>query len=145
MHVVTTEDDFQATLDADPSDWQTRLVFADWLEEHGDPRAAGYRALGMGLSVGGWDLWDNQPNSDGWTLWFTKLPFDWFGDTKLPFDWFGELSNDRCLLDGAQSDLNVSSWRDYYTRREGEDDISRAFAKLSAKRQAELLRQPVLA
>jgi uncharacterized protein (TIGR02996 family) len=31
---VTTEDDFQAKLDADPSDWQTRLVFADWLEEN---------------------------------------------------------------------------------------------------------------
>lgn len=31
---MTTEDDFQAVLDADPSDWQTRLVFADWLQEH---------------------------------------------------------------------------------------------------------------
>jgi uncharacterized protein (TIGR02996 family) len=43
---VTTEDDFQAALDAHPKDWQTRLVFADWLDERGDPRAEGYRALG---------------------------------------------------------------------------------------------------
>src|SRR5262245_54586051 len=43
---MTTEDDFQRTLDATPEDWQTRMVFADWLDERGDPRAAGYRALG---------------------------------------------------------------------------------------------------
>src|SRR5204863_136709 len=43
---VTTEDDFQNALDADPADWQTRLVFADWLQERGDVRAEGYRALG---------------------------------------------------------------------------------------------------
>jgi len=44
---VTTEDDFQHALDLCPEDHQTRLVFADWLEEHDDPRALGYRALGM--------------------------------------------------------------------------------------------------
>ena len=43
---MTTEDDFQAALDANPNDWQTRLVFADWLDERGDVRASGYRALG---------------------------------------------------------------------------------------------------
>lgn len=43
---MTTEDDFQAALDADPGNWQTRLVFADWLQERGDERADGYRALG---------------------------------------------------------------------------------------------------
>jgi uncharacterized protein (TIGR02996 family) len=44
---VTTEDDFQKALDKRPDDWQTRLVFADFLEERGDPRAAGYRILGL--------------------------------------------------------------------------------------------------
>jgi uncharacterized protein (TIGR02996 family) len=43
---VTTEDDFQSALDKDPEDWQTRLVFADWLQEHNDLRAEGYRVLG---------------------------------------------------------------------------------------------------
>lgn len=37
---MTTEDDFQAALDANPEDWQTRLVFADWLQERGDSRTA---------------------------------------------------------------------------------------------------------
>jgi uncharacterized protein (TIGR02996 family) len=43
---VTTEDDFWAILEANPSDHTTRLVLADWLQERGDPRAEGYRALG---------------------------------------------------------------------------------------------------
>lgn len=41
-----TEDEFQAALDADPSNHFLREVFADWLEEQGDARAAGYRMLG---------------------------------------------------------------------------------------------------
>ena len=36
---MTTEDDFQQALDANPDDHHTRLVFADWLQERGDPRA----------------------------------------------------------------------------------------------------------
>lgn len=43
---MTTEDDFQNAIDASPDDWNARLVFADWLQEQGDPRAEGYRALG---------------------------------------------------------------------------------------------------
>ncbi len=43
---MTDEDAFQAHLDANPEDHVTRLVFADWLQDHGDPRAEGYRALG---------------------------------------------------------------------------------------------------
>lgn len=43
---MTSEQDFAKKLDLTPSDWQTRMVFADWLEEHGDPRAAGIRELG---------------------------------------------------------------------------------------------------
>jgi uncharacterized protein (TIGR02996 family) len=45
---VTTEDDFQSALDIDPQDWQTRQVFADWLQDRNDPRAEGYRTLGAG-------------------------------------------------------------------------------------------------
>jgi uncharacterized protein (TIGR02996 family) len=44
---MTTEDDFQRDLDDDPSDHHTRTVLADWLEERGDERAEGYRALGL--------------------------------------------------------------------------------------------------
>lgn len=44
--MTTDEAAFQAALDRDPSDHTTRLVFADWLDEQGDPRAEGYRLLG---------------------------------------------------------------------------------------------------
>ncbi len=44
--MATTEDDFHRMLDENPDDHHTRMVFADWLEERGDPRAEGYRALG---------------------------------------------------------------------------------------------------
>jgi uncharacterized protein (TIGR02996 family) len=37
--VVTDENDFQRWLDANPQDHNTRLVFADWLDERGDSRA----------------------------------------------------------------------------------------------------------
>jgi uncharacterized protein (TIGR02996 family) len=58
---LATEDDFQSALDRDPDDYTTRLVFADWLDEHGDPRAEGYRRLGT-IRFRGW----YQPTSSWW-------------------------------------------------------------------------------
>lgn len=57
---MTTEDDFQAALDANPSDWQTRLVFADWLDEreYPCPRCAGtgsWRGYGAQFNPGACD------------------------------------------------------------------------------------------
>lgn len=37
------EDFFRAVLDADPADAAARLLLAEWLDERGDSRAAGYR------------------------------------------------------------------------------------------------------
>lgn len=44
---MTTEEDFQRALDADPENGGLRMVFADYLDEQGDPRGPGYRALGL--------------------------------------------------------------------------------------------------
>lgn len=44
---MNDEDAFQAALDANPADGLLRQVFADWLDEHGDPRGPGYRVLGV--------------------------------------------------------------------------------------------------
>src|SRR5579862_8640416 len=95
-------------LDAHPDDYQTRLVFADWLEEHGDPRAPGYRALGaLGIAPENWTLpldraqypiarWcyhNGQANTDGKPLTGGILPVDWLfiltkSDTAtLAMDW----------------------------------------------------------
>jgi uncharacterized protein (TIGR02996 family) len=42
---MTSEEDFQGQLDETPADHMLRAVFADFLEERGDIRAGGYRAL----------------------------------------------------------------------------------------------------
>lgn len=138
---MTTEDDFQTALDANPTDWQTRLVFADWLQDRGDPRAAGYRLLGQ-LRVHPILI---QMES---------------GEDEPPGQWFhilGSAANDRarprwelCLVPEvlfekltrrAQRNKN-SYWRYYDTRREADDDAARAFAKLPAARRADLLALP---
>lgn len=121
---MTTEDDFQAALDAHPEDWQTRLVFADWLEERGDVRAGGYRAMGASrvhpftpqtthywISTGHWWYWANgaevhQLQEDWWTRWRDSINHHNGG---VP------------------------------TRRAAEDAAALVFAQLPAARRAELL------
>jgi uncharacterized protein (TIGR02996 family) len=128
---VTTEDDFQRALDANPDDWQTRLVFADWLQERGDPRAEGYRAL----AVRRWRAY--QPNPGGhWTVanYRADKPTD---VSDLPNDWFGH------VWDAAprknRNPTTKGRWISTNSRRAAEDVAALAFAKLPPKRQTELL------
>lgn len=45
---MTAEQDFERQLDADPHDWEQRLIYADWLEERGEMvRANGQRWQGL--------------------------------------------------------------------------------------------------
>jgi uncharacterized protein (TIGR02996 family) len=130
---VTTEDDFQKQLDENPGDWQTRLVFADWLQDRDDPRAEGYRALGTRRHIP-----DRITQSDGRvSLWI------WWSENKngvaypsrsvcLPLDWASELDRDVCRPSKPHQFTNQE-------RRQIEDAAALAFAKLSAERRAELL------
>jgi uncharacterized protein (TIGR02996 family) len=150
---VTTEDDFQKALDADPEDWQTRLVFADWLEEQGDPRADGYRALGVRRFV---PLFPSSPDQ-GTRPWFCRArseTADWLLEDDgqaakhyyptrdrqaaiLPTDWF-----DAVELRGKDADAGLAPKfqnRNDCDRRELEDAVALGFAKLPAARRAELL------
>lgn len=138
---MTTEDDFQAALDARPSDWQTRLVFADWLQERDDPRADGYRALGHLRSYpvliqmegngtgepGEWYfIFGNMGNALARPRWALCL---------VPEAWFKKLTK--------KHERNRNNyWKYYDDRREADDDAARAFAKLPAKRRAEVLELP---
>jgi uncharacterized protein (TIGR02996 family) len=130
--IVTTEDDFQAALDTNPTDWQTRLVFADWLQERNDPRADGYRALGQ-LRVSpchfGSDIFDAEARTkmsagglyrDKW--WWCASPDEKFRPHFLPDSWFPAV---RVPL--------------FTTRREAEDAAALAFGKLLPKRRAKML------
>ena len=121
---MTTEDDFQAALDADPNDWQTRLVFADWLDERGDPRGPGYRALGAMRNAP--DHFDDGGHA--WTWW--KGSHGLCRREYLSADWWE-------LLTGGEEDSETT--REYLTRRAADDAAARAFAKLSPGRRARLV------
>jgi uncharacterized protein (TIGR02996 family) len=135
---VTTEDDFQAALDAHPDDSQTRLVFADWLQDRDDPRAEGYRALGLHHRYP-----DRLSFPEGWLVWWWS-EWDWFGamdvsqNWRLPKDWC-----ERLEVRGAAPPLYPpAAIENANTRREVEDAAALAFAKLPAERRAELLKPP---
>lgn len=155
---MTTEDDFQAALDAIPEDWQTRLVFADWLQENDDPRAEGYRALG---AIQKWPL----PCARGLIYYYvsaryldTQVECSHFYQNGLPSDWLGEIDTpykstgwesppgDRARIEWrhAPSPFEVSIFNaaPQLNRREAEDAAALAFAKLPAARRAELLTSP---
>jgi uncharacterized protein (TIGR02996 family) len=126
---VTTEDDFQAALDAHPDDWQTRLVFADWLQERGDPRAEYFRLAGRR----GWrPSFDAAAGYSGDSLQLSGISGDklWrfyaagvptiYAPHTLPFD------------------VGYGRWL-HNTRREAENAAALAFADLPPERRAELL------
>lgn len=131
---MTTEDDFQRALDKNPEDWQTRLVFADWLQERGDVRAEGYRALGATRRT---------PNTG------SSLAYQYTSEPEqaliirqqrqymLPLDWY-KLADPEWDRAACGPFFKVS-------RREAEDTAARAFTKLPAARRAELLSQGVVA
>ena len=129
---MTTEDDFQSALDANPQDWQTRLVLADWLEERGDPRGPGYRALALRRwqpyqPVGSGGYWTVGDYSADDQIDLSDLPKDWFRHV-----WTATPRNER-------TQASQGKWIALDTRREIEDAAALAFAKLSAKRQQALL------
>lgn len=126
---MTTEDDFQNALTATPDDWQTRLVFADWLQDRGDPRADGYRALGV-LKL--------RPHAVGTRNWWTAKGDGQPYYNHLPPDWFQLLAGYKHRSQGR--------WRwpeawvaDRDNRAEIEDAAARAFSGLPPARRAKLL------
>ena len=130
---MTTEEDFQARLDAQPEDWQTRLVFADWLQERGDPRADGYRALGRGKHHT--DSWGGEGHCF-WRYTIARGTLDApLRTVALPDDWFDLLPRE------VKHNERSANWGalQSYTRRAAEDAAALAFAKLPAERRAELL------
>ena len=129
---MTAEDDFQLALDANPHDWQTRLVFADWLQDRDDPRAEAYRALGhlrvhpirIELMIsdgepGGWEfIWGTDAN-DG------ARARELYSACFLPAAWYDSLPE-------LRPDEHTVWWRYYPTRRAAEEAAVEAFARFRA-------------
>ncbi len=142
---MSDEDAFQAALDANPDDHVTRLVFADWLQDRGDERAEGYRAMGVMRRVPVLDLRDGQ------VLWFRKsttMTKEWSRSW-----WFTKSSiategvwPESCTLVDDWLDLmsrEFHHWINSDFRREAEDAAARAFTLLPASRRTELLSPPL--
>jgi len=141
---VTSETDFHAALDADPNDWQTLLVFSDWLRDRDDPRADGYAALARrGRRPGRHDL--NKTHGANWEgTWFAwaKLgtanriggPVTEADIDALFADWYD-------LLKGANQlpTWDSQAWAYFRTRSAALDVAARAFTDLPAARRAALL------
>ncbi len=113
---MTTEDDFQRQLDEHPDDFQTRLVFADWLQDRDDPRAEGYRALGVN---------EMHPMLLSHRWLYLPAQLRAAGAQWMPHDW--------CHY------LTVADGDHHPSRRAAEDAAALAFAKLPEQRRAELL------
>ncbi len=136
---MTTEDDFQAALDANPADHHTRMVFADWLQDRADERAEGYRALGAlrrAPIVRGGFTFGGVPNSILW--WWESAggePVEYVPH-RLPQDWLRhmDMKETRGMFYPSAGLIDRPN-----TRREVEDAAALAFARLSHARRMQLL------
>lgn len=118
---MTDESAFQSAFDADPTNSALRLVFADWLEERGDWRAAGYRWMG-----------ENR-----------KWPYDWSKNAIITsfdtLDWFIEGSPvqwkvpEHCILPAGLQPWFPAHiyWPSYHTRREAEEALCKVILEWS--------------
>lgn len=129
---------FQSHLDSHPDDHTARLVFADWLEERGDPRAEGYRWLaitGRQPRVFGKSRLGVQYSCE--PHWHDTVAAD---KSKVPADLLAKCSHfvGRCrvdryhFFDGVESIVAKK-------RRTLDASLAFAFALLPAARRAELL------
>jgi uncharacterized protein (TIGR02996 family) len=123
---MTTEDDFQRMLDGNPGDHLTRLVFADWLEEQGDPRAAGYRALATrrkrpAQCTNGPDEAWIYGGTHNWT-WYSSDP-NAYGDPGH------ENHLSAAHIDRFTSGRRGSNSTDFGSRQEAEDAAALAWAE----------------
>jgi uncharacterized protein (TIGR02996 family) len=133
---MTTEDDFQRKLDASPEDWQTRVVFADWLQEKDDPRADGYRALGAGGFRAHKSQFHNSPDYPEY-FGFTNERNNraeelGFVTAVLPDDWYEDYTK-------ISAPICNDWWNWHKSRSSAEDAAALAFARLPVARRAELL------
>lgn len=139
---MVTEEDFQRNLDKRPRDFLLRLVFADWLEEKGDERASGYRALGV-HKIRPYKI---RTTSDSTWCYHNGYGIDSKGrmhkEHIMPQDWLD--------LSQQQEDYRLCHKRSMYlnnclsrcvapTRKWLEDVAALAFTLLNPERQRELL------
>jgi uncharacterized protein (TIGR02996 family) len=150
---VTTEDDFRRAIDANPEDWQTLIVFSDWLRDRDDPRADGYAALARHRKSPLPQIVTEVDKEGRTAVWFSWVkvgmsrPLYQRGHATtaeerepdaLPPDWY-----DTVKEFNQHPDLPPFVQVFFLTRAEALDAAARGFAELPAERRAELLTGPV--
>lgn len=142
---MTHEDDLQAAIDADPKNFHGRGVLADYLDEIGDPRAAGYRALWV-LRLAPqhrrddtrWDGFAYLPLAPHW-LWAMSETGRCQGNV-LKAPWYRLLSTEERPHPFRPGQTYWAA-PPYPSRRAAEDDAARAFGLLPAFWQRSILRE----
>lgn len=144
---MTTEADFQSALDANPEDHHTRLVFADWLQDRDDPRAEGYRALGVLRKRPAPSAKESSVPRTVEDL--TDPTFNYcrpgttYGALTAADMWQFTLPDDWCAAVWRALVKSPCTWTHAWpSRRAAEDDAAAGFALLPADRRAQLLRGP---
>jgi uncharacterized protein (TIGR02996 family) len=130
---MTSEEDFQRALNRNPSDHLTRLVFADYLDELGDPRADGYRALGL-LQLSPYIRITGRClcfyGNGGYKRW-TETELEKYTRHFLPAAWAIKLPN---------SDM---TWNIFLSRRIADDTVADSWRFVSLAKREEILKAVV--
>lgn len=134
---MTTEDDFWNAIEADRQDRLTFAVFADWLDDRGDPRGPVVRMLG----VRGRRPCQVGEGETATFRWFDQSALNTFpgingGDRErltrtgcvLPHDWYRKLPRAHVRDDWIQS-------RDFGSERGAFEEVVKAFLKLDPEKQ----------
>lgn len=134
MSILATIDALHAELDAHPDAHDTRRLLGDALEEAGDERAEGYRALGVLRKRVAPSLSTKPLVCHGFTNPTNEsLGLPELRRTGLPQDWWDLMESP------LWSRTENPAWAWYATRREAEDAAALAFAQLPESRRRELL------
>lgn len=122
---MTDEEKFNKVLDGNPDDHITRSVFADYLEDHDDPRAMGYRKLSELMVYPHYSADIHDPYK-----WFIGKRFIGiegvctpYAQAVLPEEWW-ELIN-------FDEDQYLHYWKYFKTRRDAEEAIVSAYIELT--------------
>ncbi len=128
---MDNEEAFQRALDEKPDDHFLRMVFADYLDEIGDPRGPGYRALGETMT------WPTEVHDGDGKWWYShgvRKGRHW-GLGKV---WFEKI----------QHKHKTEEFLPYYanpyvkmSRREVDDEVTIAFSRLTPKQQREVIKR----
>lgn len=148
---MSDEAEFLRQLEATPGDETLRLVYADWLQDHGRgdeaarqrKMAPGYRAL-VQLQLEPWHDTDNGP----WTLeseatecwcWWGSTPDCALNQYRLPDDWFIAVKGHVSLYLAIDVGGGETRSKDFLTLKSAMDAAALAFAELPEAVRDELL------